>query len=148
MNLPAPWQERAEQLQREQAEKEAEQPAHLKGGGGGGTSGGMEPAVPLKDYVDAKDEAVETRLMAKLEQLSTKSTIWGAAATVVAIILAVLAFGGDRFDSGMNVSAIVKQVQDSQHATDQRQDAKLQQIDEKLDKLLDRTAKNTGASAS
>lgn len=113
----------------------------LKHGGGGGTSGPMEPAVPLKDYVDARDEAVETRLMAKLDQLSTKGTIWGAAGTVIAIILAVMAFGGDRFDSGMDASNVVETARKVQAETDAKQDERLRQIDSKLDLLIQRTAK-------
>ncbi len=102
----------------------------LKHGGGGGTSGPMEPS--MKDYVDARDDAIESRLSAKLDTLATKATIWGAMGTAVALILAAIAFGGDRFDSGMGM-ADVKVAQDER---DMRQDESMRQINEKLDRLI------------
>lgn len=111
----------------------------LKTGGGGGTSGPMEPAVPLKDYVDARDDAVEARLAAKLDTLASKATIWGAVATGTAILLAVMAFGGDRFDSGMAASTVVEEYQARQSLVDQRQDKQLTGMNQKLDELLRRT---------
>lgn len=101
----------------------------LFGGGGGGISG---PMISLKDYVDKADEAVETRLTAKLDTLSTKQTVWAAVATILGVLLAVLAFGGDRFDAGLS---LVTQ-QKTQEARDDRQDRSLQAIDQKLDKII------------
>lgn len=114
---------------------------NLKHGGGGGTSGPVEPAVPLKDYVDARDEAVESRLMAKLDTLSTKGTIWGAVATGTALLFAALAFGGDRFDSGMSASAVAEHIQTNQKTVDAAQNSRLKQMDDKLDILIQRSAK-------
>lgn len=111
--------------------------------GYGGGSGPMEPTVPIKDYVDARDDAVESRLMAKLDAIPTttamRSTIWGAVATALGIVFAVLAFGGDRFDGGASVSPIVSQIQGQQAKRDDAQDAKLQEIDQKLDVLIERS---------
>ena len=88
----------------------------LQFGGGGGTSGPMDPSVSIKDYVDARDEAIETRLFAKLDTIPTKSTIWGAVGVIIGTMLAVLAFAGDRFDGGISAGGIVSQVKDEQAA--------------------------------
>ena len=105
----------------------------LKSGGGGGTSDGM---VSLKEYVDKADEAVETRLNAKLDKLSTKEstsrTVWGAAATVLGILLAVAAFAGDRFDSGFGVRSAFDSVLADQRKRDETQDRKLDEILKRL----------------
>jgi len=105
----------------------------LKSGGGGGTSDGM---VSLKDYVDKADEAVETRLNAKLDKLSTKEstsrTVWGASATVLGILLAVAAFAGDRFDSGFGVRSAFDSVLADQRKRDETQDRKLDEILKRL----------------
>jgi len=121
--------------------------AALKHGGGGGTSGGMEPAVPLKEYVDARDDAVESRLDGKLDKLATKGTIWAAMATALGLIFAAWALAGDRFDAGMSVSPAIGQMQVQQAATDQRQDAKLTRMDRKLDVLITQTAVKQQAPA-
>lgn len=110
-------------------DQQAEPELPLSGGGGGGTFG---PMVPIKDYVDKADEAVETRLGAKLEKLSTKQTVWAAVATILGVLLAVLAFGGDRFDAGLSLAA----QQQVQAARDNEQDRALRAIDQKLDRIL------------
>lgn len=119
----------------------------LYGGGGGG--GNMDPNVMLKDYVDARDDAVESRLSAKLDKLPTESAlrnnIWGAAAAVLGVMLAVLAFGSDRFNGGLSISPALVAVQTEQNKTDATQDAKLAMMDRKLDILLERSA--TGGSS-
>jgi hypothetical protein len=138
-------------IQRRFAEQEAEL-RRLKGGGGGGTSGPMNNELGIKDYVDAKNEAVETRLLAKLDKLPTLGALLGVAATVVGVILAAMAFGGDRFDSGMGAGAIVENVRKEQRVIDQRQNAKLSAIDQKLDLLVKRStlpfAEGTAAAAT
>ena len=94
----------------------------------------------MKDYVDARDDAMESRVNAKLGALPTKGTVWGAVATAVAIVLAVLAFGGDRFDSGMSAGTIVQAQRAEQQKTDQSQDAKLELMNQKLDILIKQTS--------
>lgn len=120
--------------------RDLEQVQTLQFGGGGGTSGPMDPSVSIKDYVDARDEAIETRLFAKLDTIPTKSTIWGAVGVIIGTMLAVLAFAGDRFDGGISAGGIVSQVKDEQAAKDKAQDAKLELIDQKLDVLIRQTA--------
>lgn len=104
----------------------------FSGGNGGGHSGHNDGGLGMKDYVDAKTEATEARLLSKLEQLSTKSTIWGAVATGTAIILAVLAFAGDRFDAGMSTA----DQRAMQIERDDKQEAAVRSINDKLDKLI------------
>jgi hypothetical protein len=101
---------------------------NLKSGGPGGTSGGM-------DATDAKIAAAEARIDTKfaelkgaLSQFATKNTVWGAVGTAVAIGLAVAAFGGDRFDSGMAAGAIVQPIVSAQTKRDEAQDKKLDEI--------------------
>lgn len=115
--------------------------------GGGKGGGGMETTVPMKDYIDARTDAVESRLGEKLNALSTKSTIWGAAAAVigavftgVAIILSTLAFGSDRFNGGLSISPAVAAAQKAQAETDEKQDAQLSLMNDKLDILVRQTA--------
>ena len=112
------------------------QPA-LKGGGGGGTSNDM---IPIKDYVDSRDDAVESRLTQQLDKLSTKGTIWAAMATAVGLIAAMLTFGGDRFDSGLAVSPAFQEAATKQATIDGRQNATLNELNGKLDILIVRTA--------
>lgn len=105
----------------------------LQGGGGGGTSDDM---VPIKEYVDARDDAIESRLGAKLDKLPSSDTvrnnIWGAALTVLGILLAVLAFGGDRFDAGIGQA----DSRQTQLERDSDQDNSMAEINEKLDILI------------
>lgn len=100
----------------------------------------MDPTVSIKDYVDARDEAVETRLMTKLDRLPTKGTVWGAVATAVGVVLGILALAGDRFDGGMSISPLVAEIKMAQGERDDTQDAKLKEMDSKLDVLIERTS--------
>ena len=112
----------------------------MHGGGGGG--GNMETSVPIKDYIDARDDAVESRLSTSLDKLPTKATIWGAAGTLFGLLLAVAAFAGDRFDGGMGASSLMAEQAQAQRQTDETQDAKLELMDQKLDILIQQTASN------
>lgn len=100
----------------------------------------MDPVISVKEYVDARDEAVETRINAKLEKLSTKGTVWGAVATGIGLLLAILAFGGDRFDAGVGASGMLRDQAEQQSKTDEAQDAKLELMDQKLDLLIKQTS--------
>ena len=100
----------------------------------------MEPTVALKDYVDASDEAIESRLSAKLEKVSTKTTVWGAMATAVGILLAIATFGADRFDGGISASPLLERQRAAQAATDKSQDENLKVMNRKLDILVKQTA--------
>jgi hypothetical protein len=100
----------------------------------------MEPIVPLSDYIDAREAAVESRLEQKLNGLATKSTVWAAVATIIGVLLAVLSFGGDRFDAGLSSSQIISDYQAKQANTDRVQNAKLLAIDGKLDQIIAQTA--------
>lgn len=112
---------------------------------GGGRGGGpVEPSVPIKDYIDARDEAIETRLSTQLASLPTakdmRTTVWGAAGVVLGLALAALAFGGDRFDSGMSAADVLDKAQANQKSVDAAQDKKLDTINAKIDLLIERTA--------
>ena len=133
------------QVARERAERRVAVKRTLKGGGGGGTSDDM---VSLKEYVDARDDAVESRLVQQLDKLSTKGTIWTAVATGVGITLALLAFAGDRFDSGMSVSPAFQNAAMTQASTDKRQDATINAMNAKLDVLVERTAPENARQTS
>jgi hypothetical protein len=100
----------------------------------------MEPVVPVKDYIDARDDAIESRLSSQLEKLPSKGTVWGAVATGVGLMLAFLAFGGDRFDGGMSASPMLNEQAAQQAKVDESQDAKLELMDQKLDVLIKQTA--------
>lgn len=112
--------------------------------GGGNGSGPVDPVVPVKDYIDARDDAVESRLAARMDKLATsdnvRNNIWGAAAVILGTLLTVLAFGGDRFDGGVSASSLLNDQAKTQAQTDQDQDTKLQLMDQKLDILIKQTA--------
>ena len=104
----------------------------LKHGGSGGTFGGM-------DNVDAKIAAAEARVDTKFAELrgdlakfATKETVWAAAGTVggtiLAVLLAVAAFGGDRFDAGMSSQSAVAALAQEQRNRDEAQDKKFDEI--------------------
>src|SRR4051812_7099628 len=107
------------------------------GGGGGGPD---LRQLLMKNYVDARDDAIEARLTQKLDKLATKGTIWAALATAVGILFAAWALAGDRFDAGMSISPAISQLQNVQTGVDATQNAKLDMLDRKLDILLERTA--------
>lgn len=103
-------------------------------GGGNGPSAG---SLDIKDYVDIKTDALESKLFDKLDLLPSTGTLWGAVATGTAIILGVLAFAGDRFDAGISTA----EQRFEQLQRDHRQDAAAKQIDEKLDILIEQSSK-------
>lgn len=92
----------------------------------GGSGGGGKMGVDMRDYVDARTAEVRaenTLAIGKVEsrvdiltthldsqfnalsaRITTKWTTWGAALTVLGVILAALAFGGDRFDGGVQLA--------------------------------------------
>jgi hypothetical protein len=124
-------------MQKKHRAQKAKSSRALKSGDGGSTSDDM---IPLKDYVDSRDDAVESRLTQKLDKLSTKGTVWAALATGVGIMLAVWAIGGDRFDSGLSISPAFQEAAMKQGAVDNQQDANIAKVNAKLDILIDRTA--------
>lgn len=99
----------------------------LKEPGGGGTSNGMEPAS--KEYVDLKLEAAMGRIEGKLASMpSTAAMIatgFTSAVGVIGILLAALAFGGDRFDGGVGLA----DQRQEQLQRDAAQDAILKRLD-------------------
>ena len=128
-------------------EKEPETPGTPETSGKDG-NGPMEPTVPVQSYIDRSVEAVESRLLQKLDRIPTKGTLWAVTAaligglfTAIALVFGFVAFGGDRFDGGMTVSPIVAAVQKDQAAVDKKQDAQLGVMDSKLDILIERSAK-------
>lgn len=96
------------------------------------------------DMIDAKVAAAEARVDTKFEQLrgdlkdfATKATVWQAAATIIAVVLAAIAFGGDRFDAGMGLA----DKQAVQIERDAKQDQDVAGINQKLDKLIEQSQK-------
>lgn len=96
-----------------------------------------------QEIIDAKIQAAEARVDTKFAELrgdlkdfATKGTVWGAVGTAVAailgVLLAVLAFGGDRFDGGLGMA----DQRQAQLQKDARQDDAANAIDAKLDLIL------------
>lgn len=118
----------------------------------------MPTDIPLKDYVDARTDAVRAQndarfaeviskidgLAAKIDHINTNAItwqgVWGAAAAstaaVAAIVLAVLTISGDRFDGGMTARGVIDSVLRTQSARDDDQDARLDSILLKMDALI------------
>lgn len=110
----------------------------LKNRGDGGNYGGMEPAT--REYVDLKVENAVVRLEGKIDALSgrldslaTRRDTWGAALSaglgLFVALLAVLAFAGDRFDSGLGLA----DKQQEQLEQDRRQNDRIEAILNRLD---------------
>lgn len=109
-----------------------------------GDNGVMESYA--KDYVDQKFETervkTDSRFIEVLSEIRvlreetkslreaslTRTQLWGAVATILGVLLAVLAFAGDRFDAGINVSDDLRRIQTEQAERDASQDARLGQI--------------------
>lgn len=112
-----------------------DQSAPLRGNGGGGR-------LPPVDATDAKISAAEARTDTKfaelrrdLDQFATRETVWRGVASVIAaivtavgIILAVLAYGGDRFDAGVGAGGALAPYAEQQRSRDDQQDKKLDEI--------------------
>jgi len=121
---------------------------HLQSRGAGGTSDGMSTDLMDAKIGQAKAE-VDTEfanLRRELDKLpgtwTVVTTVIGSAVTLFLAIIAVLAFGGDRFDGGIGLASL----QRDQLERDAKQDeaiAGLQQAtaqtNDKLDILLART---------
>ena len=104
----------------------------LKRGGGGGM-------LPPMETVDAKIAAAEARtdtkfaeLRGDLKNFASNSTVWAASATaivsILGVLLAVMAFGGDRFDAGMGAGSSIAPYVEQQKKRDAAQDQKLDEI--------------------
>ena len=94
------------------------------------------------DATDAKIAAAEARTDTKFAELrrdmdafATRGTVWkGVASTIAAIVtavgvvLAVMAFGGDRFDAGVGAGGALAPYAEQQRTRDAMQDRKLDEI--------------------
>ncbi|SDA40376.1 hypothetical protein [Mesorhizobium qingshengii] len=113
------------------------------------------------DRSEARIETVETRINASLDRLSGEihslraevgakpgllqlvSVGVASAVTIIGTILAVLAFGGDRFDGGVQVSSIsVQQAQDAKQKSDETA-KKVDDFITKVDAVLNHLAEST-----
>lgn len=109
----------------------------------GGTQPPLPPLPPVAtapipngmDGVDAKIAAAEARtdtkfaeLRGELRRLPGMGTLIATIIAAFGAVLAVLAFAGGRFDSGMSARSLVEQVQTEQRARDAGQDRKLDLI--------------------
>lgn len=121
---------------------------NLKTGGGDDTSGYMEPAS--KEYVDlktaltsAQNDARFAEVLSEIRSLrglvEGKPSTWqmvgavfAGAATILGVILAALAYGGDRFDGGIGLA--------DQRQEQIQRDAEQDAIIKRLDALLARQA--------
>lgn len=122
--------------------------------------------ITMKDYVDAQTQATRSQndarfaeviselrtLDSKLSHLPSVLTVWAAVftgvASILGVVLGVLAFGGDRFDGGVQVATTgVEFLQDVRAATSQnaeqirtlseqmaKRDAELQRLIESLER--------------
>lgn len=119
----------------------------LKGFAGGGTLPSMEPAS--KEYVDLKLDAVMTRIDGKFDMLNQRlgdlekrtpslgaiiATAFTSGIAIVGVLLAALAFGGDRFDSGIGLA----DQRQEQLQIDAAQSAIIKRLDSILESQLSR----------
>lgn len=79
-----------------------------------GGSGGGGMTVDMKDYVDARTDAVRSDVSADLSRFEAKLdafparmvwTVGGGVLATVGLFLALVAYGGDRFESGIGLGS-------------------------------------------
>lgn len=110
-----------------------------KGNGSGG--GGPPVDTETKNYLDAKVDAVRAQNDARFAQVLARldamnpATWWQnavvAATAVVALIgilLTVLSFASDRFDSGVSAMGAIEEQLDAQRETNAAQDERLDRV--------------------
>lgn len=119
------------------------------GSGSGGGDGYV--TVDIKEYVDARTDAVRaennarfSQVISRLDNLPTKWTTIGVGASVLLGVIAVLAFAGDRFDGGIAASSIsVQQAVEAQRISVEAQELakenaeQVRQLNGKIDTLID-----------
>lgn len=102
----------------------------------------MSEPITSKDYIDRSMDAVRAENDAQfakvLAAIQSKPSTWqlvgavfGAAFTVLGVVLAVLSYGGDRFDGGVSLS----EQQQQQIERDKAQDDRLKAILDRLDAM-------------
>ena len=75
--------------------------------------------------------------MSKLPSLGQNAAVvFGGVATILAVLLSVLAFAGDRFDGGLSATALLDSIVEPQNLRDSAQDGKLDSQNQKLDTIL------------
>ena len=117
----------------------------------GGTGG--DGTITWKDYVDAQDNQTRAQNEARFAEVLTgiravesqvrdkPGVLWliGVGAAGFLAVLALLAFGGDRFDGGFNAGNAVSVFLEAQTARDADQDARLDRILTTLETLSDQS---------
>ncbi|MFQ5953768.1 MAG: hypothetical protein ACE5JZ_01730 [Kiloniellales bacterium] len=111
---------------------------------GGENDGGD---MDVSDYVDAKIETVRVANDARFDEVISRldhvpttasmlATAAGAIVTIAGILLALLAFGGDRFDAGVQLTSVsVEQALEAQRLAKENTE-RLEGLDDKLDTVL------------
>lgn len=119
-------------------------------GDGNGGGGNMD----ADKYIDAKIDTVRAQNDARFAEVVGKlgniehtlsgqpsvASLIGTSAitalTILGLIVALLAFGGDRFDGGVQVSSVVVQQAQDAKALAQKNQQKMGELSEKLDILI------------
>lgn len=119
------------------------------GMGSSSSSGGGLPPAYIQAYIDAKLEAVESRLSSNLDQkfaliegklggLPQKQTLWGAVGTIVVTVFAaiggifgILSWAQDRIDGTTSAMAAVYERQAESVQVNQRQDVEITKLQDK-----------------
>lgn len=107
----------------------------------------MSMDISMKDYVDARDAAMVSdmkaefaglraefsELRAQLARLPTTGTWIATALVAIGVVIAVVAYGGSNFSTGVALADQRQQIK-----RDADQDAALRRTDAKLDEILKR----------
>lgn len=126
--------------------KPSEAPGHAFGDGGDNDGSGgsfvSPPPLLIKDYFDAREQAIELRFCGHLDGVPSRETAWnisivalGGIITLLTLFMGVIAFGGDRFDSSLSLSSAMPQLQLEQQDIDAAQNTRLDHIDGRLDRI-------------
>ena len=102
----------------------------------------------IRELIDAKAESVRAQNDARFAELQARmknsvtgaefrTWIVGAVLTIVAVLVAILAFGGDRFDSGMSVADVVRKINADHETRMSEIQADLRNLLQEVDALLE-----------
>lgn len=108
--------------------------------------------ITIKDYVDAQDEKTRAQNDARFAEVLSRldglnpATWWQNALLLVGalgIMVAILAFASDRFDSGVSAMGAVEERLDAERDVNEAQNQRLDRLLNALEVLNDGSASDT-----
>lgn len=115
---------------------------------GGGNGGGMSMDPGTKHYIDSRVEATRAQndarfaeIMAKLSQAATADGLRNLTITnaivIIAAMIALFAFGADRFGSGMSAASLIYEQSDEAKRQAAENETNIKEIRDDLKTLIE-----------